>query len=157
MGEPGGRERVTAVLDALREGLGAEAIGLFDDDRAESGPGGPRSAVDFWGAFDDLALGCVNVDWPTWYAELRASESVETACACGAHRLNGRVIHGRWVLLTVTPAAAAPGAALAVSSALTALAASLPPPRVRSGFDQDAGEARPSAGTPLWWVRKARE
>lgn len=148
-GEPGTREGVEAVLEALRDGIGAEAIGLFDDDRADPGAG----RLNFWNAFSDLELPCLNVEWDAWYRELESRQRVETGCACGGHRLQGFLIHDRWALLLITPPALIPDAALAISSAFKALAEKLPPAmkRVRTGSDPAP------ASPPLWWVRKSRQ
>ena len=163
------REGVLAVLDALRTGIGAEAIGLFDDDRADSRAGGaeaPRAHTppNFWDAFGDLP--CANLDWRSFYLKLKADQRVELSCACGAgHRLHGFLMHGRWVLLLVAPAALTASAPAVVASALKALADKLPPARppqdeIYQSDDDAFGDSGPrpaSAGAPLWWVRKARQ
>jgi hypothetical protein len=140
-------EGILALLEALREGLAAEGVGLFDDDRAD--PAQP--AVNFWQAFEGRP--CAAVDWEDWYRRLRRDERVETTCRCGGtHHLYGFLLHGRWALLVVAPPPLrAPGAA-AIASSLKALAAKLPPAKDR---EKAALTGAPAAGEPLlWWVRK---
>jgi hypothetical protein len=144
---PAAGEGILVLLEALRDGLAADGVGLFDDDRAD--PGQP--AVNFWQAFEGRP--CAAVDWDDWYRQLRRHERVETTCRCGGtHHLYGFLLHGRWALLVVAPPPLrAPGAA-AIASSLKALAAKLPPARDR----EKAATARtPAPEEPLlWWVRK---
>jgi hypothetical protein len=152
---PSAGEGVIALLEALREGLGAQGVALFDDDRAEPGQPSPPNFLD---AFED-GRPCGEIDWAAWYRELRGHGRVETTCGCGAdHHLCGFLIHGRWALLLVSPAALHATAAAAIASSLRALAAKLPPARegVASGAGgQPAREPRPASdGGLLWWVRK---
>lgn len=169
-------EGVLALLESLRDGLGAQSVGLFDDDRAD--PERPTGALNFWDAFDERP--CADIDWEAWYRELRTRERVETTCGCGGeHRLCGYLIHERWALLLVAPPALAPGGAAAIASSLRALAARLPPGKGQADHlhhdagatvgrtgDSDGGAAgdTPATGAPeavartgglLWWVRKA--
>jgi hypothetical protein len=161
-GEPGTREGVIAVLDALRDGIGADALGLFDDDRGELNPSPHGNHLNLWEAFGGLP--CVNLDWGRWYAELKSQKRVETVCACGGgHRVHGFLIHDRWALLLVAPASLAAGAAAIVSSGVKALAEKLPPGRKHepnAPVEPDNGdllEPRPGAiAPPLWWVRPTR-
>lgn len=166
------------MLDALRDGVGATAVGLFDDDRgggnvatASARPRDPN----FWEAFGG-GLPCAQVDWSAWYGTLRAEQRVETTCSCGAaHRLHGYLLHQRWVLLLLSPhTLAAPSAAMVVSSALKVLLDMLPPARDRASDEAGAEDPLPdpfidsvAAGkaegddapvsVPLWWVRRARQ
>jgi hypothetical protein len=102
------------VLDALRDGIGAEALGLFDDDRGDRAADGDAATArlgepNFWEAFDGLP--CAEVDWRSWYRRLRSDGQVESTCSCGqAHRLSGYLIHDRWALLLVTSHTWRPGA-----------------------------------------------
>lgn len=160
------REGVLALLDALRAGSGAEAVGLFDDDRADGRAG--RQPPNFWDAFGELP--CAGLDWQGFYGALKSEGSVDLRCSCGvAHRLHGFLLHGRWVLLLVSPPVLAAGAPAVITSTLKALSAKLPPARPESGpgaavvlDDDDDGFADgpsrvPASGAPLWWVRKARQ
>jgi hypothetical protein len=157
---------VRSVLDALRDGIGAEALGLFDDDRgdraedaAEASPA--AGEPNFWEAFDGLP--CAEVDWRSWYRRLRQDGQVESTCSCGqAHRLSGYLIHDRWALLLVTSHTWQPGAAAAVSSSVKLLSDKLPPAHRRdplavelqARFDaEDQGQQAPGA---MWWVRKVK-
>src|SRR3954462_10334480 len=111
-----------ALLEALREGLGAAGVGLFDDDRADSG----RQPPNFWDAFDERP--CADIDWVSWYRELRARERVETTCGCGGrHHLLGFLMHERWALLIVVPPSLHASVAAAIAWSVKALAAQLPP------------------------------
>jgi hypothetical protein len=108
--EPSERQEVMAVVDALRDGIGAEAVGLFDDDRAQLHASSHPAHPNFWEAFGGLP--CLEGDWSSWYLELRTNKRVDTTCACGAgHRLCGYLVHDRWALLVVAHASLIPGAA----------------------------------------------
>lgn len=157
-------ENVMALLETLREGLGADAIGLVDDDRAEPerGPSEASRALNFWEAFDRQP--CAQVDWERWYRDLRATERAEITCGCPeAHHLRGFLIHARWALLLVVPPAIDPAGIAAIASSLRALADRLPPARsaeeaaqiarYESGDEEEEG-ASPSAGARGWLVRK---
>lgn len=159
---PGVQEGVVAILDALRGGIGAEALGLFDDDRAQLSPLQKDAQLNFWEAFGDLP--CIRPDWNAWYRELKANKSVSSPCACGAdHRVQGFLIHDRWALLLVADADL--GDAAIVLSSLKALADKLPPARGPSAEptaddELGAGDLPAMLGAdaaPLWWVRKARQ
>jgi hypothetical protein len=143
-------ENVLALLEALRDGLGAQAVGLFDDDRAA--PSG-QPPPNFWDAFDERP--CAEIDWDRWYQELRRDERVETTCGCGgAHHLYGFLIHRRWALLLVAPPVLPSAAAAVIASAVRALADRLPPGR-EPADDVPVDRPPPSGGGLLWWVRKA--
>jgi hypothetical protein len=154
-------EGVLALLEALRDGLGAEGVGLFDDDRAE--PEDAPSPPNFWDAFDDPA--CARLDWDAWYRALRGRERVETECGCGRHRLHGFLIHGRWALLLALPPDPSVEGAAAIASSVKALAARLPPARdrekpslVAAGRAPGQTDAEPvDPGEPvMWWAAKGR-
>jgi hypothetical protein len=151
---PSAGEGVLALLEALREGLGADGVGLFDDDRAD--PSQPLSPVNFWHAFEDRP--CAAIDWAGWYRELRRNERVETICGCGeAHHLCGFLIHGRWALLLVAPPDLQSAGAAAIASSVRALAARLPPAKDRvkttDTVPDDRERTSTSGGLP-WWVRR---
>jgi hypothetical protein len=164
-GEPGTREGVIAVLDALRDGIGAEALGLFDDDRGDLTASPQAPQLNLWEAFGGLR--CVDGDWAAWYAGLKRDGQVESVCACGAgHKVYGFFIHERWALLLVAPAVLPVGTAAAISSGVKTLAERLPPARKPDpnpvnvpGGDalEDLHDARPAAiPPPIWWVRPTR-
>ena len=158
------------MLDALRDGIGAEALGLFDDDRgdrlaADADDAPPARAggsqPNFWEAFDGLP--CAEVDWGSWYRRLRRDGQVESTCSCGlAHRLSGYLIHDRWALLLVTSHTWHTGAAAAVSSAVKLLGDKLPrahrrdPVAAQFQARLDAEPGEPPAAGALWWVRKVK-
>jgi hypothetical protein len=154
---------VLALLEALRHGLGAESVGLFDDDRADPDPdaGSARGALNFWDSFGDRP--CAEIEWDAWYRALRAQKRVDTTCHCGrAHRLCGFLIHDRWALMLVVPAVLPAAGAAAIASSLRALAERLPPAmtseeRRQASFgseDDPSPPATMAAAVPVWWVRK---
>jgi hypothetical protein len=150
--DPSAGEGVLALLEALRDGIGAQGVGLFDDDRGD--PTGQLSPPNFWDAFDERP--CAEIDWESWYQELRREERVETTCGCGgAHHLCGFLIHGRWALLVVVPPALRATAAAVIVSSVRALADKLPPAQRRDPGEQRRMAAPAAAGGLLWWVRKA--
>jgi hypothetical protein len=155
--DPSSGEGVLALLEALRNGLGAQNVGLFDDDRAD--PDSPGNALNFWDAFGERP--CAEIDWQAWYQSLRRDGRVATTCSCGAeHHLCGFLIHGRWALLLVAPPALVSGGASAIASSLKALADRLPPARTAAEWEAiaryEGAPASPTAdaGDPVWWVRK---
>lgn len=156
--DPGANEAVLALLEALRTGLGADTVGLFDDDRGDRAPANAAGgALNFWDAFDGLP--CRGVDWEGWYRDLRQQGRVDTTCTCGAqHHLHGFLIHGRWALLLVAPPALPGEGVAAITSSLTALAAMLPPARTaeeRAATAPYEGDApSPGGPPPSWWARK---
>jgi hypothetical protein len=150
-------EGVLALLEALRTGMGAQGVGLFDDDRAD--PDAPRADLNFWDAFDERP--CTLIAWDSWYRDLRRDGRVTSRCGCGeAHHLCGFLIHGRWALLLVAPPALVSSGAAAIASSLRALAEKLPPARTAAEWDDIRRHEAPPAGTddgPVWWVRKLRQ
>ena len=151
--EPSAGESVLALLEALREGLGAQGVGLFDDDRADPG----RQSPNFWDAFEERP--CAEIDWTSWYRGLRQHQRVETTCGCGGnHHLLGFLIHDRWALLIVAPPSLEASVAAAIASSVKALAAQLPPARKPDPHGPPAAsiESEPAehGGALLWWVRK---
>jgi hypothetical protein len=148
--EPSAGEGVLALLEALRDGAGAQAVGLFDDDRSDPGQTTPPN---FWDAFDERP--CADIDWSGWYGELRSQQRVETICGCGAaHHLCGFMIHDRWALLLVAPATLPSGAAAVIASTVRALSDRLPPGRERPAHELSDRPPADPAGGLLWWVRK---
>ena len=159
-------EGVLALLEALRLGLGAESVGLFDDDRAEPERDGPGGTLNFWDSFGERP--CAEIDWEAWYRTLHTDKRVDSTCRCGGdHRLCGFLIHGRWILLLVAPPVLPAGGAVAIASSLRALAEKLPPAmtpderrQVSLGSDPSDEASAPAdqalAG-PIWWVRRRPE
>lgn len=157
--DAGSTEAVLGLLEGLRHGLGADAVGLFDDDRA--GGEGDEPGLDFWDSFGDQP--CAPADWVGWYRTLRAEGRVDTTCRCGgAHRLRGFMVHDRWALLLVVPAALPLEGAAAIASSLRALSDVLPgamtPDEARQAELarelEGPSHAPPATDAPVWWVRK---
>jgi len=148
------------LLEALRNGFGADAAGLFDDDRADRESAGRLGAINFWDSFGER--GCAPLDWESWYQTLRSQGHIDSTCPCGgAHHLHGSMINGRWVLLVVVPSVLPKGGQAAVASSLRALSDRLPPAmtaeeRRQLELARELDEALPPAPTdaPVWWVRK---
>lgn len=161
--DEGAKEQIRVVLDALRDSVGALAVGLFDDQR---GLGASQAEpVSFWDAFPDLDLPCLKVDWADFYARLTAEGEARATCTCGReHRLSGSLLHTRWVVLVVAEGAPARPQAGLVASTLQILATLLPARRapvseswLGLGHPQDDASVRPGAGgPPVWWIRKPR-
>ncbi|HEY4185124.1 MAG TPA: hypothetical protein VGP07_08655 [Polyangia bacterium] len=159
----GDGQAVLGLLEALRQGLGAELAGLFDDDRAalEEGTDGRAPGLNFWGSFGQQD--CGPADWEAWYRALRTEGSLSTACRCGqTHRLFGFMLHQRWALLIVAPALLPAGGAAVMASSLRALADKLPPamtPDERHQLElarayDDPQPPHDPAGAPVWWIRR---
>jgi len=160
--DPSATEGVLALLEALRDGLGAASVGLFDDDRADAdaAAASSRGGLNFWDAFDEGSA-CAVIDWDGWYRDLRTHGHAATTCACGkAHHLGGFLIHDRWALLVVAPPALVSGGAAAIASSLRALADKLPPARTAAEreaiarHDAAPDTRHPPAAGPVWWIRK---
>jgi len=149
-----------ALLEALRNGFGADAAGLFDDDRADFEASERPGAINFWDSFGER--GCAPADWEGWYQTLRVKGQIDSACRCGGpHHLHGSMINGRWVLLVVVPPVLPSGGQAAVASSLRALSDRLPPamtPEERRQMElaRELDEAVPPTPTdaPVWWIRK---
>jgi hypothetical protein len=152
--EPSAGESVLALLEALREGLGAQGVALFDDDRADPN----REPPNFWDAFEQPP--CAEIDWTAWYSQLRADGRVDTICGCGGqHRLLGYLMHDRWALLVVAPPDWHASVAAAITSSVKALAAQLPPakkvdPQMPHVPETEEWRVPQGSGGLLWWVRK---
>jgi len=148
------------LLEALRNGFGADAAGLFDDDRADLEQDVRPGAINFWDSFGER--GCAPADWESWYGTLRADGHIDSACRCGgAHHLHGSVINGRWLLLVVVPPSLPNGGPAAIASSLRALSDRLPPAmtaeeRRQMELARELDEAAPPTPTdaPVWWIRK---
>jgi len=159
-------EGVLALLEALRMGLGADSVGLFDDDRAEPERAAGGGALNFWDSFGERP--CAEIDWEGWYRTLRADKRVDTTCHCGGqHRLCGFLIHGRWILLLVAPPGLPAGGAVTIASSLRALAEKLPPAMTpdeqrQAGLGaepnpEETAPVDPALAGPIWWVRRRPE
>jgi hypothetical protein len=160
--DPSAGKEVLALLETLRNGLGAQGVGLFDDDRASPDAASSGAGLSFWDAFDEPP--CSAIDWENWYQTLRQEQRVATTCGCGeSHHFCGFLIHGRWALLLVAPPALVSSGASAIASSLRALADKLPPARTAVESEAiarygDETTPDPGAGNgPAWWVRKLRE
>jgi hypothetical protein len=157
-----GDEQIQSAIDALKVGLGATAIALFDDDEARIYASTTVPVTDFWNAFGGIA--CLHVDWQEWYRKLRTVRQHQVTCSCpGGHSVHGILVHERWVLLMVADETLDPMSDFLLSSAANVLAGLLPTVRSRGGPAGPAGPRGPSGGgpgpaelaIPLWWLRKA--
>lgn len=149
--------RIRDVLAALKHGIGAAAVGIFDDDRTRMYLSSEASPTVFW---DSLrAMPCLKVDWPSWYRELRGTKRRSAGCGCsGAHAVHGLLLHERWILLVVAGGPLFPGAESVMSSAAGLIAGLLPAVRVKlpsPGAGGRGGPAPARLGIPLRWARKS--
>jgi hypothetical protein len=149
---------VQEILVALKEGLEAAAVGVFDDDRAAIHLSSEPSTAAFWAELRELT--CLLVDWSAWYQALRESRHLTTPCTCGAHAIHSLVLHERWVLLVIAREPLFPGASSVIASAARLMAPLLASVRVKIAPPEvDTGGEGPDAsrlGIPMWWVRKAQ-
>ena len=150
--------RVEEILLALKEGLGAVAAGVFDDDRATIYLSSEPSAAAFWERLRELT--CLELDWGIWYQALRESRHLTTSCSCGGHGIHSLVLHERWVLMVIARGPLVAVTDLVMGSAARVLAPLLASVRVKlTPPDLDSGGEGPEGarlGMPLWWVRKAQ-
>src|SRR6185436_17518115 len=129
---------VEEILLALKEGLGAVAVGVFDNDRATIYLSSEPSAAAFWERLRELT--CLELDWGAWYQALRESRHLTTSCSCGAHGVHSLVLHERWVLMVVARAPLVTVTDLVMVSAAKVLAPLLASARVKfNPLDADAG------------------
>jgi hypothetical protein len=154
----GVEEQLESTLGALKEGIGAEAVAVFDDDRAGIYISGEASLAAFWDAFRTMP--CLEVDWGSWYRDLRGSKRLATRCRCGrGHALFSFLIHERWALLVVAGGPLVPGAESVMASAAHVIAGLLPATRVKvppgGGRGGGGGPGPARVGIPLWWVLKS--
>ena len=150
-------QAVQDVVGALKAGVDAMAVALFDDDRVRIHASSETPPDAFWNIFGGIT--CLEVDWGTWYRELRATRQHKATCSCGErHRLYGLVIRERWILLIVAPGEPVPGIESVFSSAASVLMKLLPSHRARARSRGPTGGSGPAQlGIPLWWRRKVEE
>lgn len=132
---------------------------MFDDERTNLYLSIEPSAGLVWEGLREME--CLrDVDWASWYRELRTSKHLTTACSCGgAHDLHGHLFHQRWVLLVIARGSLLPGADMVISSAARVLAGLLPALETPPTGGARGGGGGPDAarlGIPLWWVRKTQ-
>ena len=152
------QQAVQETVGALKGGIDASAIALFDDDRVRIYASTETPPDAFWNVFDGMT--CLQVNWKAWYRELRANRQQKAMCTCdGRHVLYGVVVHERWILLVVARGTQVPGVESVFSSTATVLSRLLPTQRARAGSRGPAGGGPPPAelGIPLWWRLRTEE
>jgi hypothetical protein len=144
---------VVELLQALKLGVGARAVGVYDDDLGRLHASSEPSAEAFWS--EGVAVHrCLlqKVDWDGWYRELCWAKHRREQCDCaGQHALHGLFIHGRWSLLVVTVGAVPSVAPALMMSVALLLSRHLPRarhPRRRGG----RGPEHARVGIPLRWL-----
>jgi hypothetical protein len=121
---------IKKLLRALKTGIEATAIGVFDAQEGEIHACSEARHATFWEAFEGWR--CMNADWGDWDRVLLTEKRARVVCGCGAHALEAFVIHERWILLLLADRALVPGAAGVVTHALRLLGGLLPAPHYGS-------------------------
>jgi hypothetical protein len=142
---------IMRTLGALQEGVGAEAVAVYDMDlfrlHVTSGP----SPEAFWESV--RSLHCLKVDWPQWYRELGWQKHLRADCACDRRdAVHGLLIHNRWALLVVARGPLQPGAEGAMFSYALMLSRLLPAVRLRRVRRGGRGPEHTRVGATLRWV-----
>ena len=65
-------DSVVGILVALKDGIGAAAVGVFDDDQGRMLVSTEFPPAAFWRAFKGLGCG---QPWDAWYRDLRTSKT----------------------------------------------------------------------------------
>jgi hypothetical protein len=151
-------QEIKSLLVALKAGIEAEAVAVFDARRGDLHASSEATSATFWNAFGTSV--CWDVDWGDWDRRLLTSMRSLVSCGCGNHSVEARLIHGRWVLLVLADGPLVTGAESVVSHAVRILTRLLPargeggalPP---SGGGRAGGAASPvEPELPAWWIRR---
>jgi hypothetical protein len=151
-------QEIKALLTALKAGIEAEAVAVFDARRGDLHASSEATSATFWNAFGTSV--CWDVDWGDWDRELLASKRSLVSCGCGNHSVEARLIHERWVLLVLADGPLVTGAGSVVSHAVRILARLLPARREGgalppSGGGRGVGGSGPAEhGGAAWWIRR---
>lgn len=160
MSLPGGEleDPVRQVVLALKDGIGATAVGVFDDDRGEMYETSEASPKAFWNILRGIAC---SRNWGAWYRDLRSAKHLEAGCSCLAqHTLHAFLLFERWVILVLVEGRPAPYADAVMASAMRQFGKLLSSKRVKAvspkgGSRGGGGGEEPRLGIPLWWVKKS--
>ena len=151
---------IKALLEALKGGIEATAVGVLDGARAWLHASSENSPGTFWAELNVLA--CLRPDWDSWEKDLMRLGRARVDCRCGRHFVESFSIRGLWVVIVLGTDALAAGAEQVVMHALPILARLLPaagsktspaPPAGGSGGG-DGGQGPAELGIPVWWIRK---
>jgi hypothetical protein len=147
------------LLTALKEGIDAAAIGVFDGRRGDMHASSEMTLAAFWDTFS--ANDCWDVDWGDWDRELLTAKRAAVSCGCGGHSVLAFLIHDRWALLVLARGSLITGAGAVVVTAVKILTRLLPATRSKGsvlppyGGGRGGGGSGPAElGIPVWWVRR---
>jgi hypothetical protein len=149
---------ICQIVAALKAGVGAAAVGVFDDDCAVMYATSEASDKAFWNTL--RGIGCMR-NWGGWYRDLRSAKHLVATCACvPEHAIHAHLIHERWVVLVLFEGSPAAFSDAVMASAFRLLERFLGAKRVKHGTPPrgprggGGGEAA-RLGIPLWWVRRS--
>jgi len=144
--------RITALLGALKEGIEARAIGLFDVRHGELRAANTVRTSGFWDAF--AGIDCLEVDWGDWDRELLVSKRAVVRCACSRHFVEAYLIHERWALIVLASGPLPSWAEAVIAHALALTTEMLPAGRGASAQARGAASGTAELGIPTWWSRR---
>jgi len=160
---------VKALLDAVKDGVEATAVGIIDGGRGWLHLSSERSPGSFWAAF--TRLDCLRGAWGEWDQELLASGAAGILCRCGGHSVQTRMVHTRWILVVLCEGPLVAGAEKVVEHAAQVLQGLLPlglPPQSSEPPDEGGpvggpgggpgggGQGPAELGIPVAWIRRRR-
>ena len=150
---------IRALLEALKTGIEAKVVGIFDGARSWLHSSSEKSPGTFWSGFNELR--CLRADWGDWDRELLETGRARVDCQCGAHAVDAFLFHNRWILIVLANGSLVTGAETVIFHALDVLKQLLPARRVRrspappAGSGPGGGGQGPAElGIPVWWIRK---
>jgi hypothetical protein len=150
---------IKELLIAVKDGIEATIAGVIDGARGWLQASTARSPGRFWAAFTDLD--CLRGEWGDWDQELLTSGAAGLVCRCGAHSVQTRMIHNRWIFVVLCDGPPVPGAETVVEHAAQVLQGLLPsgapPDSPADPSDGGAGRGGPAPaelGIPLAWIRR---
>ena len=150
-------EELDAMLVSFSDGIESRAVGLLDLERNEITAASTQPVSAFWQAFH--GLGCLGLQWATWYGTLRAEKMSGVDCTCGRHVALSFLIHERWVMIVLTSGPIVARGEDVIAKVLRILTQVLPrggarpdgqPPPHNSGGSSGPAEL----GIPIWWARR---
>jgi hypothetical protein len=150
---------IRALLEALKAGIEAKVVGIFDGARAWLHSSSEKSPGTFWSGFNEL--GCLRADWGAWDRELLETGRARVDCQCGAHAIDAFLFHNRWILIVLANGDLVTGAETVILHALDVLKQLLPARPIRRSSAPPAGsgpagggQGPAELGIPVWWIRK---
>jgi hypothetical protein len=153
--------KINAVLEALKTGIDAIVVGIFDGGRGWLHASSEKSPGTFWDSFHEIP--CLEADWGDWDRELLASAYARVDCRCGTHRIEAFMFHKRWILIVLSASRFVVGADRVVAHVLEILkhllpaapVGRLPSPPVGGG-STGGGQGPAELGIPVWWIRDGK-